>query len=341
MRDRRGIALVAALWALLLLASLGTAVALTARRHLWMVGTQDRRAAARWSAEAGIAEAETRLDSVLVELVTRTPANIPSASLGGEEDPATRELRARARAALETFNSLDSLVARGGDRRLPNGAEYALRVHDVSTRLNLNAADEPELRNFFRQWILDERELAIFVESLLDWRDEDDLARVNGAEQAFYARSSQDERVRNGLLLSVRELLRVRGMTPDLLERAEPFLVVLPSRELRINVNAAPVPVLAAVPGFSREMGTALVFRRAAQGPFLSAAEITADQTLRPLFDAGAGGRAINVIATHPEVLEVWSAGRAPQGESTHTIRTLYAVEGAALRRLEREEADP
>lgn len=339
MRDRRGIALVAALWALLLLASLGTAVALTARRHLWMVGTQDRRAAARWSAEAGIAEAETRLDSVLVELVTRTPANIGAASLGGEEDPGMRELRARARAALETFNSLDSLVARGGDRRLPNGAEYALRVHDVSTRLNLNAADEPELRNFFRQWILDERDLAILVESLLDWRDEDDLPRANGAEQAFYAR--QDERVRNGLLLSVRELLRVRGMTPEVLERAEPFLVVLPSRHLRINVNAAPVPVLAAIPGFSREMGSALVFRRAAQGPFLSAAEITADPALRPLFDAGAGGQAINVIATHPEVLEVRSAGRASEGESTHTIRTLYAVEGAALRRLEREEADP
>ncbi|HEX8209530.1 MAG TPA: type II secretion system protein GspK [Longimicrobium sp.] len=338
MRDRRGIALVAALWALLLLASLGTAVALTARRHLWMVGTQDRRAAARWSAEAGIAEAETRLDSVLVELITRTPANIGAASLGGEEDPGMRELRARARAALETFNSLDSLVARGGDRRLPNGAEYALRVHDVSTRLNLNAADEPELRNFFRQWILDERELAIFVESLLDWRDEDDLARANGAEQAFYAR--RDERVRNGLLLSIRELLRVRGMTPEILERVEPFLVVLPSRDLRINVNAAPVPVLAAIPGFSREMATALVFRRRAQGPFLSAAEITADQTLRGLFDAGTGARAINVIATHPEVLEVWSAGRASEGESTHTIRTLYAVEGAALRRLEREEAD-
>jgi general secretion pathway protein K len=62
--------------------------------------------------------------------------------------------------------------------------------------------------------------------------------------------------------LEVEDLLAVKGMTPQMLEKLRPFVVVLPERT-PINVNTASAEVLAAViPNFSLSEANALLARR-------------------------------------------------------------------------------
>jgi type II secretory pathway component PulK len=333
-RDERGIALIGALGALLLLVAIATPVALAARQQGWTGGEHERRAGARWAAEAGVAVVTARVQASLAELALAL--EVERLALALETDT---EAQQRARDALRALNAIDS-VAAAGAVRLPNGTVAAARVVDATARLNLNAADEPELRAFFRQWVLDERELARLVDALLDWRDEDDLVRAQGAEQDAYDRRG-GVRVRNAPLVSVDELSRIRGFTPQLVRQVEPFVTVLPTQELRINVNAAPLEVLVAVPGFTPELAVRLLARRARTGPVLSASEIAADAELAPLLDRVTAAGAVRVIAVRPELLEVISTGAWEGGSpARHVIRTRYAVEPERLRPLERQEGD-
>jgi general secretion pathway protein K len=57
---------------------------------------------------------------------------------------------------------------------------------------------------------------------MLDWLDEDDLARPDGAEAPFY----ETRRItpRNGNLLSIEELASLRGFTPQVVARMRPYV---------------------------------------------------------------------------------------------------------------------
>jgi general secretion pathway protein K len=62
--------------------------------------------------------------------------------------------------------------------------------------------------------------------------------------------------------LEVEDLLAVRGMTPAMLEKLRPYVIVLPE-PTPVNVNTAPAEVLAAViPNFSLSEANALLARR-------------------------------------------------------------------------------
>ncbi|QOL51027.1 type II secretion system minor pseudopilin GspK [Massilia litorea] len=78
--------------------------------------------------------------------------------------------------------------------------------------------------------------------------------------------------------LEVEDLLAVRGMTPEMLEKLRPFVIVLPERT-PINVNTASAEVLAAViPNFSLSEANALLARRRSV-PWTDIANFQADIT--------------------------------------------------------------
>lgn len=353
--DEAGVALIAALWSLLLLASLGSGIALAARRDVWLAGSHERRAAARWAAAAGTVEAGARVEDALGAAAAARGAVASGARAGaalgaaagdgvgpGEESVAERN-------ALLTLNEIDSLFAWRGETRLPGGAAYRVELRDATARLNLNAAGEPELRAFLSRWIRDERALAEVSHSILDWRDPDDLSRAQGAEEAHYASLAHPVRPRNGPLLTVRELLLVRGITPELYREVEPFVVALPTDRLRVNLNTAPPEVLAAIPGFSPELAGRVVELRLAS-PLTSAAYLLRDPEANALFDHSRGGLASMVVAIRPEVLELRSAGwaqaadevlGAPERSAEYLIEVLYEVGERDLSVLRRWEGAP
>ncbi len=84
------------------------------------------------------------------------------------------------------------------------------------------------------------------ADAIADWIDADGLARAEGAEDDFYLRQSPPYRAANQPLVSIEDLLRIRGCDPGVLARMRQVATVLPARS-PVNVNTAPPEVLVAV----------------------------------------------------------------------------------------------
>lgn len=91
-------------------------------------------------------------------------------------------------------------------------------VSDEESRLNLNVVSPEELAKL-RGMTTDR------IAALADWRDADTQPEAGGAEVEYYASLTPPSRPRDGPLLSVRELLMVRGYTRE-------DLFGLPGRDL-------------------------------------------------------------------------------------------------------------
>jgi len=87
---------------------------------------------------------------------------------------------------------------------------YSVRVRDEAGKLNLNVATKDQLMALPYM----EEEIA---EAILDWRDNDDEPQTQGAEAGYYENLPIPYKIRNGPFRTVRELLRVKGVTEDLL----------------------------------------------------------------------------------------------------------------------------
>ncbi len=60
-----------------------------------------------------------------------------------------------------------------------------------------------------------DEQINTIVDSILDWRDCDDEARLNGAETKYYSGLKRPYSAKNGFFDSTDELMRVKGVTPD------------------------------------------------------------------------------------------------------------------------------
>jgi general secretion pathway protein K len=131
-------------------------------------------------------------------------------------------------------------------------ARFSLRLRDAQAALNLNAADEDMLLGFFSQGLgVDYAQAERITQAIADWRDPDDLPRLNGGERDQYLRAGAAALPTNRGFGELDELRYVLGMTPEIFQAAVPHLTLRGSG--RINVNAAPLPVLLALPGMTPE----------------------------------------------------------------------------------------
>jgi general secretion pathway protein K len=141
-------------------------------------------------------------------------------------------------------------------------------MEDLEGRFNLN--------NLVRNGEPDRQQLDILVRllrslrlpdslafAIADWIDVDDLPLdPRGAESEYYAGLATPYRAANHPLVSVNELLRVKGIDRSVLAALRPYVTALPAAT-PINVNTASPEVLAAlVPGLSSEEAYAMVARR-------------------------------------------------------------------------------
>ncbi len=146
---------------------------------------------------------------------------------------ATAEIdRARAQAASEAglAIALGQLLAGeaaldGRTRRFRyHEADIAVTVQDERGKVPLNALEEAEARRLFEVMGLTGERLDIATDSFLDWIDDDDDVRPQGAEVDHYA--ADGIRPRNGPLRSVAETALIRGIGSDLAERMAGFASV-------------------------------------------------------------------------------------------------------------------
>ncbi len=109
-----------------------------------------------------------------------------------------------------------------------------VRFGSESGRLSLNAVTEEKLRAYCRAALGEERreQADIITDSLLDWRDGNQLVRANGAEEDYYTAEGLPYGPADGPFKLLAAMLRVRGVTPELFWGTMPVAaaVVAPSR---------------------------------------------------------------------------------------------------------------
>lgn len=163
-------------------------------------------------------------------------------------------------------------------------------AHDLGTAININVAQENDLRVLFG-YILGNASVADqLAQSILDWRDVDETARPNGAEAKQYLDDDRLVLPTNGPFREVDDLIHVYGMTPDILEAIRPYITTRGEAQARINLNTAPEAVLRALPGMSDLILANILSMRSNGRRIVSVAQVMAGVT-QTLPGGGRGGR--------------------------------------------------
>ncbi|MCF7955628.1 MAG: general secretion pathway protein GspK [Phycisphaerae bacterium] len=90
-----------------------------------------------------------------------------------------------------------------------NGCTFSVEVIDEAGKLNINTLNQKKL-----MYLPDMTEE--IANSILDWRDKDDDLKPGSAEEGYYQNIPYPYRIRNKGLRTIRELLRVKGVTEEL-----------------------------------------------------------------------------------------------------------------------------
>lgn len=93
---------------------------------------------------------------------------------------------------------------------------FEYKIIDEDGKVNINTAKAEQLRRLFLDSGVDTEEVSTIVDSILDWRDENSLHRLNGAEEDYYTSLDRPYSCKDGPFSTIEELLLVKGMTPEI-----------------------------------------------------------------------------------------------------------------------------
>ncbi|MDT8336094.1 MAG: type II secretion system protein GspK, partial [Desulfurivibrionaceae bacterium] len=122
-----------------------------------------------------------------------------------------------------------------------------------SGKIDLNRASIDLIREFLVFKGLEPEEVDIVIDSLLDWRDNDDLHRINGAERDYYQGLENPYIPRNGRIEDPAEFFLIRGTEP-LRGKFDPYAVfTVDNNSSKININELSPEMLDFVVGGNEE----------------------------------------------------------------------------------------
>src|SRR3989338_112019 len=91
-------------------------------------------------------------------------------------------------------------------------------IIDEDSKININNASRDTIIKLLELSGVEAGEMRdAIADSIEDWRDEDSLHRLNGAEEDYYMSLPNPYHCKNGNFDTVEELLMVKGMTPQIL----------------------------------------------------------------------------------------------------------------------------
>lgn len=211
---------------------------------------------------------------------------------------------------------------------------YRVRLVDEGGKVNLNRADEDTLRRIFTNLGIEEPRKGILVDSILDWRDEDNLHRVNGAEDDYYLSLSPPYTAKNGPFDTVEDLLWVRGVTPELFYGQEEEygssvrtvalkdIFTVDSPIDRVNLRTASAEVIQALTGIPIEKSRAFVEERKklsekTQADLLRLLGITAGDVVQRQF-----------VFTNPSIVTIEAVGHNGESATQRQVKGVVRLGG-------------
>jgi general secretion pathway protein K len=238
--NRKGFALVAAVWLLVALSVVGLDLSLRGRARRLAAANANEAVQARAAAGAGVAHARALLEERATMLHT---------------------------AGVDPWQGIVPIA----EQAVPGGF-YRVDLRDAGAALNLNRCTEDELRRLLQALRIDAGLADRIAQAAMDWRDIDGMRRGRGAGADDYLRDGAPVLPRNGPFTTVGELRYVRGVTDRVFRRAEPFLSVAGTGT--VNLATAPREVLLALPGIGEEAATAIIRRRRMGAPIASVTDL-------------------------------------------------------------------
>ena len=196
---------------------------------------------------------------------------------------------------VTTFHELAARLAPLNDVDLGSG-RFGVAVVDLNARIDLNRADATTLQGLFRQFITDKQ-----AEEVVDLLKQAPLNRLG-------------------------ELAHIPGIDDSLALAVAPYVTVW--SDGFVNINSAPEPVLAALPGISSAMARSAVRRRETGEVFVMATDPFGPLGGVPGGVASAPAPRLSVM---PSRLLIVSRGWQDGHPLSHEIQAVYAVLGARL----------
>jgi general secretion pathway protein K len=203
---------------------------------------------------------------------------------------------------------------------------YEVRFVDEAGKINLNRANDDTLRRIFMHLGVDERQRNIIVDSIMDWRDEDDLHRVNGAESDYYLTLSPPYTARNGAFDAVEDLLWVKGMTAELFYGREGGVglkeIFTLDSPAGVNLRTMTAPVCVALLGIPLEKCRAFIEQRA------KLSEKTLADLLRLLGIADDSLIRRQVMFANPTIISIEAKGHQADSPTERQVRGVVRILG-------------
>jgi type II secretory pathway component PulK len=147
-----------------------------------------------------------------------------------------------------------------------------VKATDLGTKLNINQLSEDELKTFFA-FILNDYVVADgLAQSVMDWTDADDIARLHGAEKDDYIKNGLLALPANAPFRDIQELQFVKGMTPEIYAAVSPYLTTLGAG--LVNLNTAPAAVMKVLPGMTDQILSTILSLRSQGQRITSVGEV-------------------------------------------------------------------
>jgi general secretion pathway protein K len=295
LRGRRGIALISVLWVLVLLSLIAASFSRTTRTEVEFARNLVDNAKAEALADAAVYRA-----------------------IIGVSEP------------LES----DKWLANGTAYELSfPGGEVTVTIQDEVGKIDLNEGQDSLLQGLFTLAGVESIVSWGLVDSIVDFRDTDDLTEAKGAEDKDYEAAGLPHGAKDAPFESVEELRQVMGMTYDIYEKVAPLLTVH-SKRPGFNPNYAPREVLLALPGVGDEKVDAFMDERS----LFNDKKIEAQKQQEEDLAAGGGANSegdeegakeesllegsnedlLNILSEAPEISRFFTLGRS---RGTMTVR--------------------
>jgi general secretion pathway protein K len=255
--DSRGVALIMVLWVMVILSVVALEFSFAMRTEITITKNHKEDLQRYAMAEGGVQRA-------IAELIYK-------------HDPRTQQMK-KTLSLEEISPEQQEWVADGRPYTVSfDQGSCEIRIMSEAGKININLVSESLLRKVIGQLGLEGEARDVVVDSILDWRDPNDLYRANGAENDYYLSLKEPYYCKNGNLDAIEELLLIKGVTPELYHGKKGtqegeegttdrvglkdlFSIYAPGEQ--VDINSATLLVINMVLGIPREVSQQMVKAR-------------------------------------------------------------------------------
>ena len=282
-RREQGVALVAVLWVVTLLAAIAASFVGTTRSESDLALNQVENAKAEALADAGVQRA---ILAILQDLEAEEEDFGDADEEAAEEGGLADEAGGFGEQASAGGSLISGLAVDGRPYNWAfNGGVVRLSIQAEGGKIDLNGAPEELLQGLFESAGADPEVAQALAAAVVDFRDSDQERSRAGAEDQDYMAAGLTREAKDAPFTSVAELQQVLGMTRPLYDAVEPALTVY-TRSRGIDPETAPPEALRALPQIGPAEVEAVLGARAAGEEDLEAYIASAEPFLTPIISA-------------------------------------------------------